>query len=106
MLPASVHVAVLLPPLTVSAVTPVPLLPIIGVNEPLPVPVKVKVGDVFVPLSAMLPALENVNAALPEAFNVPPLVPRVNKRSVLLLALPEYSKVPPLITKLVAALLD
>ena len=53
----------------------------IGVSVAAPAPVKVKVGE-LVSVVAIVPALLNVNAPLPEASIVPPLLPMVNNRSV------------------------
>ncbi len=72
---------------------------------PVLLPVRVNVRAVFVPLRTSEPVLVKSTAPLPEASSVPPLVPMVNKRSVLW-AEPVYCSVPPLITRLAAALVE
>ena len=89
-------------------VTDVALLASLAINspnDPPPVPVNVNVR-VPVPLVAILLVSVKVKVAEPEASIVPPLVPIVNNRFVLLFALPVYFNVPPLITKLAASLVD
>ena len=76
----------------------------IGVSVAVPVPVKVKVGELAA-VVAIVPTLLKVNAPLPEASIVPPLLPMVNNRSVDT-SPPVYFNVPPLITSLVAAFDD
>ena len=98
MVAASVHVPA--PDLVKADAPEVAGLPKIGVRVPFAEPVKVKVGDVaaVVPIE---PALLKVSAPVPDESIVAPLVPIVNKRSVVTAA-PVYFSVPPLMTRLAA----
>ena len=79
-------------------------LPKTGVKIPFAEPVKVRVGEVAAVVPSV-PELPKVNAPVPDESIVAPLVPIVNKRSVVTAA-PVYLRVPPLMTKFVAALLE
>ena len=92
-------------PVLVKAEAPeVAGLPKTGVKVPFAEPVKVRVGEVAAVVPSV-PELPKVNAPVPDESIVAPLVPIVNKRSVVTAA-PVYLSVPPLMTKFVAALLD
>ena len=102
MLAASVQVPA--PDLVMADAPEVAGLPKIGVRVPFAEPVKVKVGDEAAVVPSE-PAFPKVSAPVPDESIVAPLVPIVNKRSVVTAA-PVYLSVPPLMTKFVAALLD
>jgi len=95
--PAPVLVTVVAPVLSAMAAARI-LLAVL-------VPVSVNVLVPIWPLKPMEPVLLKLTAPLPEASNVPPLVPTLNNLSVLTVP-PVYFKVPPLRIKFAAALDD